>query len=483
MVTSLAYQEHMAAATNMLALQARGRESIHMLKGVPHFDGTDKSKYWDWADVLERLSREMNRNPREVAMIKSGPEVQRTIASFDKNENWSVIRKELERCYSNVPTTSHAVARLRSMRQRSDEDFRSYCARYSKFHAMATGLAARDQKDMTHIVLFLSSINNTSIGDKLIKAKHQPANLRKAFEEAIKLEEEAQASEGLRFNRTNEVAEIRHQQPRGRRPRASPTREDDYYAQPSGGEEEVNEISPEMRDRRARGLKCYGCGEPGHFKRACPYLPRYDPRKRRDEEEPQEWVHEVGERPIGRIHQSFDMTAPVDPSSEGTILKCLGKLVEQMTEKGKQKNRSRSPSPSPPSKPRDRNVKVNTSDTRQRVYVTSRPSPSRPSRSPPPSRSFPKTSKAKTSTGTRVRFSSPVTTTSSNRSGRPISSPRTSTKPAIKGSVSEVVVRNLSTGEEKVLEGEVVEVSDQETDGDQAHREEGSDRENSSDQE
>ena len=104
---------------------------------------------------------------------------------------------------------------------------------------MVTGLNHNKNVDPSRWTRFLASINNTAITDKILCGKTLPRNLEDAMKKAIQIEAGFQLSTTVNMARWINVMQA-----------------------------EVSEVETPC-DPRAHSNHCYGCGELGHFYRAC----------------------------------------------------------------------------------------------------------------------------------------------------------------------------------------------------------------------
>ena len=137
--------------------------------------------------------------------------------------------------YSEFKSPAHSFTYLENMTQGEDESLRLYMYCYTRAHRMVTGLAPKESMDPLRWALFLGSINNTAITDKVLHSKTLPKNLDEAMSRAIQLEAGFQLSEGVNMARKINIMQV-----------------------------EVNETEV-VKDTRARSNICWGCGKIGNL--------------------------------------------------------------------------------------------------------------------------------------------------------------------------------------------------------------------------
>ena len=97
-------------------------------------------------------------------------------------KSWRAIREELKRCFSDQTSLGHAAAQLENMTQKPNEPLRLYIFRYSKIHKSVTRSDACYDTDPSRWFMFLTSITNTTIMDKITQSEFLSQNLQQCFE-------------------------------------------------------------------------------------------------------------------------------------------------------------------------------------------------------------------------------------------------------------------------------------------------------------
>ena len=156
----------------------------------------------------------------EAACLQSGGDIHTEVLSMAGGDVrtcllglpvlfWSLVQQKLKRNFSNYPTAAHAAMSLNTIAQKPNETLHIYVSRYSRLHYAATDKTAQDNTDPTRIYHFVSSINNTSIADRIAKQVwYAPRTLQDAFERALILEARLQLAEGIHLGRSPHVMQV-----------------------------------------------------------------------------------------------------------------------------------------------------------------------------------------------------------------------------------------------------------------------------------
>ena len=105
----------------------------------------------EWLESLEQLCRISGRDIRDEAIGRSGKAMRRGLATLPKKQPWSIARKELKRCFSDVSSQAHAARKLEGMIQEPQENLRVFIGRYSEAHTEATGKSPTEEREIKHI--------------------------------------------------------------------------------------------------------------------------------------------------------------------------------------------------------------------------------------------------------------------------------------------------------------------------------------------
>ena len=134
-----------------------------------------------WLERIEAACLYAKRDPRQEALGHSRGKVLDSILSVSSNQPWKILKETLMRDYSEFKSPAHSCTYLENMTQGEDESLRLYVYRYTRAHRMVTGLAPKENMELSQWIHFLASINNTTIIDKVLHSKTLPKNLDKAM--------------------------------------------------------------------------------------------------------------------------------------------------------------------------------------------------------------------------------------------------------------------------------------------------------------
>ena len=282
-------QGDQALALQQLAFGSHQREFDRLFNTIPIYDGEDPSKCEVWIEKLETACRMGKRDIRAVAITCAEGPVLEVINSVKADEEWTVLRDEIWRCFSENKTPVHAAALLDEFPvQSANQNLRSFLYKYIKLHKMATGIQARDDFDLMQKLHFLKRLRNTRIANKIGRSAefkdYNNFSLAMCFRGALEMEGEFQVGEKCIATEDPEIMAVEMakmtdveicQVTQGNNPQAVPN---------------LNNANKIFNPN-----PCFRCGLPGHKAVDCPY---------KDKEKPPE----IG----GKIHHFLEANTPVD---------------------------------------------------------------------------------------------------------------------------------------------------------------------------
>ena len=121
---------------------------------------------------------------------------------------WEIAQRELKRCLTEEKSRAHSAFKLAQIKQKPNENLRIFILRYQDLHTAATGKAAAEDTDPTHI-RFLGMMTNSEIARKITqKGIPEGMTLGQAFTWAIELEVGYQLSEGVSLAMPPEIMQV-----------------------------------------------------------------------------------------------------------------------------------------------------------------------------------------------------------------------------------------------------------------------------------
>ena len=102
------------------------------LMAIPTFLGqaADRPQYLDWVSREKKLCDQSGCSFHQELINKSGILVQNFIRSLNEQITSKELTEKILQFFSDIPTTSHALNKLRLIRQKPDEPIVNYNHRY-----------------------------------------------------------------------------------------------------------------------------------------------------------------------------------------------------------------------------------------------------------------------------------------------------------------------------------------------------------------
>ena len=157
---------------------------------IPTFSGepADRSKCLDWVSRVMNVCDQSGRSFTQELINKSGILVQNFIQSLGTQITNKELTEKVLQFFLDVPTISHALNKLRLIRQGSDEPIVNYNQCYQNLVERVEGCQLNDIKSMVAMELYLGSVIEPirkSIRNTLyFNSKHAPKTLGEAMQKA-----------------------------------------------------------------------------------------------------------------------------------------------------------------------------------------------------------------------------------------------------------------------------------------------------------
>ena len=227
---------------------------------IPVFEGTSRAEFEDWLESIEILCEISGRDKRTEILNRGGIVVKRVIRSIPPETPWEEQKAELRREFSVLQSKAHAAKILEELKQKPGETMRPYIQKYKMLHNNITGREADVETDASHIIRFLSSLQNVSIKRKISeRGIPDGMTLGQVFTKAMTMEAGLQCSDRVVDDSAiGQVLTIEK------------------------GQVDALEDQRQPPRGRANPITCWTCGEHGHFQRECPLLKHQDGDNRKD---------------------------------------------------------------------------------------------------------------------------------------------------------------------------------------------------------
>ena len=160
------------------------------LLAIPTFSGEakDRPQCLDWVSRVKNVCDQSGRFFRQELINKSGILVQNFIRSLNENITNNELTEKILQFFSDVLTTSHALNKLRLIRQGAEEPIVNYNQRYQNLVERVEGCQLNSIRSTVAMELYLGSIIEPirkSIRNTLyFNSKHAPKMLGEAMQKA-----------------------------------------------------------------------------------------------------------------------------------------------------------------------------------------------------------------------------------------------------------------------------------------------------------
>ena len=160
------------------------------LMAIPTFLGqaTDRPQCLDWVSRVKNVCDHSGCSHRQELIDKSGILVQNFIRSLGEQIMNKELTEKILQFFSDIPTTSHALNKLRLIQQEADEPIVNYNQRYQNLVERVEGCQLNNITSTVVMELYLGSIIEPirkSIRNALyFNSKHAPKTLGEAMQKA-----------------------------------------------------------------------------------------------------------------------------------------------------------------------------------------------------------------------------------------------------------------------------------------------------------
>ena len=160
------------------------------LLAIPTFSGEskDRPQCLDWVSRVKNVCDQSGHSFRQELINKAGILVQNFIRSLNENITNNELTEKILQFFSDIPTTSHALNKLRLIRQGTEEPIVNYNQRYQNLVERVEGCQLNSIRSTVAMELYLGSIIEPirkSIQNTLyFNSKHAPKTLGEAMQKA-----------------------------------------------------------------------------------------------------------------------------------------------------------------------------------------------------------------------------------------------------------------------------------------------------------
>ena len=160
------------------------------LLAIPTFSGEakDRPQCLDWVSRVKNVCDQSGCSFHQELINKSGILVQNFIRSLNENITNSELTEKILQFFSDVPTTLHALNKLRLIRQGAEEPIVNYNQHYQNLVERVEGCQLNSIRSTVAMELYLGSIIEPirkSIRNTLyFNSKHTPKTLGEAMQKA-----------------------------------------------------------------------------------------------------------------------------------------------------------------------------------------------------------------------------------------------------------------------------------------------------------
>ena len=180
----------MASLFQEMIKAQKKRDLDPVLLAIPTFLGEtkDRPQCLDWVSRVKNVCDQSGCSFRQELINKSGILVQNFIRSLNENITNNELTEKILQFFSDVPTTSHALNKLRLIRQGAEEPIVNYNQRYQNLVKKVEGCQLNSIRSTVGMELYLGSIIEPirkSIHNMLyFNSKHAPKTLGEAMQKA-----------------------------------------------------------------------------------------------------------------------------------------------------------------------------------------------------------------------------------------------------------------------------------------------------------
>ena len=194
-ILSRARAEHSIIQSNNLFQElVKGlnrRDLDPALMSIPTFTGDDNSQCLDWITRIKNVCVQSGCSLRQELINKAGIVVQNYITSLDTSMPKKEMEEKILQHFSDIPTTTQAIDKLKSLRQDENESILAYNQMYKVLAERVEGRPIQEVQSAVAMEMYLGTIIaplRRNIKNNLFwNSKHAPKNLGEAMKKSEEL--------------------------------------------------------------------------------------------------------------------------------------------------------------------------------------------------------------------------------------------------------------------------------------------------------
>ena len=173
-------------------IKAQDRRDLDpALMDIPTFSGDQPEKCLEWVTRIRNVCRQSGRSFQQELTNKSGLVVQNFLATMDTDMADSELVEKILQMFSDIPTTTQAIAKLKALRQGENETILAYNQRYRILVERVEGRTIEQITSPVSMEMYLGTIIpplRKSIKNSLFwNSKHAPRTVGEAMSKAQQL--------------------------------------------------------------------------------------------------------------------------------------------------------------------------------------------------------------------------------------------------------------------------------------------------------
>ena len=173
-------------------IKAQDRRDLDpALMDIPTFTGEEPEKCLEWITRIKNVCQQSGRSFQQELTNKSGLVVQNFLSALDRDISESDLIEKVLQMFSDIPTMTQAIIKLKAMRQGENEAILAYNQRYKTLVERVEGRAIECITSPVAMEMYLGTIIpplRKSIKNSLFwNSKHAPKTVGEAMTKAQQL--------------------------------------------------------------------------------------------------------------------------------------------------------------------------------------------------------------------------------------------------------------------------------------------------------